>query len=365
MIPVQNLPVRDEGRGIVKEVVAVPAVHLLCLCMTALSLAGASAVHAGPAEPAAAQDVAAAMLSETGLYTDTALRTLAPGVREFEPRFPLWADGAAKRRWVLLPPNSSIDASDADRWDFPPGTRFWKEFTVAGRPVETRLIQRLASGQWRFVTYVWDDAGRDAALAPASGLKSLAVAGAPNGKYRIPSRQDCLACHESAATPVLGFSAVQLSRAPAPGMPDLRALVREGWLRGLPAGVQASDFEARTPVEHAALGYLHGNCAHCHNGSPQRVPVQLDLQQRLHPGREQMALRTLLGESRFREAGRDQAAIVVPGHSADSVLMDRMRSTNPMTRMPPLATVVPDDAALAVMRSWIDQDLVKPKERPR
>jgi hypothetical protein len=340
-------------------------VRLLCLCMSALAFAGACAVYAAPVEPATEPDVAPAMLSESGLYTNIASRTIAPNVREFEPRFPLWSDGAAKRRWVLLPPNSSIDASDADHWDFPPGTRFWKEFSVAGRPVETRLIQRLASGQWRFVTYVWDNTGRDAALAPESGFKSLPVASAPGGKYRIPSRQDCLACHESAASPVLGFSAVQLSGAPAPGRLDLRALVREGVLRGLPAGVEARDIEARTPVEHAALGYLHGNCAHCHNGSPQRVPVQLDLQQRLHPGREQMALRTLLGESRFREAGRNNAAVIVPGHAADSVLIDRMRSTNPMTRMPPLATVVPDDAALSVMRSWIDQDLVNHKEQPR
>jgi hypothetical protein len=227
------------------------------------------------------------------------------------------------------------------------------------------MIERLGSGQWRFATYVWDDAGRDAALAPESGFKALPVAGAPGGKYRILSKQDCLACHESAAAPVLGFSAVQLAGVSAPGMPDLRALVREGWLHGLPAGVEARDLEARTTVERAALGYLHGNCAHCHNGSPQRAPVQLDLQQRLHPGREQMALRTLLGESRFREAGRDNPAVVVPGHATDSVLIDRMRSTNPMTRMPPLATVIPDDTALSLMRSWIDQDLVNHKEQPR
>lgn len=338
-----------------------PLVRLLGVCSTALSCA----VYAAQVGHAAETEAAPAMLSDSGLYTSIAQRTIAPRVREFAPRFPLWSDGAAKRRWVQLPESASIDASDADRWVFPPGTRFWKEFSVAGRPVETRLIQRLASGQWRFATYVWDDAGRDAALAPESGIKALPVASAPGGKYRIPSRQDCLACHESAPAPVLGFSAVQLSRAPAPGLPDLRALVREGWLRGLPAGVEARDIEARTPVEHAALGYLHGNCAHCHNGSEQRVPVLLDLQQRLHPGREQMALRTLLGESRFREAGRSDATVVVPGHAADSVLLDRMRSTNPMTRMPPLATDVPDETALQIMRNWINQDLVNHKEQRR
>ncbi|HSW17032.1 MAG TPA: hypothetical protein VLJ86_07385 [Ramlibacter sp.] len=344
-----------------KEVVAMPLVRLLRIGATALACASSCAVHAAPPEPASAP----ALLSETGLYTDIAARTVAPRLREFAPRFPLWSDGASKRRWVVLPEGASIDASDADRWEFPLGTRFWKEFAVAGRPVETRLIERLASGQWRFVAYVWDEAGRDARLAPETGIKALPVTGAPGGKYRIPSKHDCLACHESGAVPVLGFSAVQLARAPAPGLPDLRALVREGWLRGLPAGVEARDIEARTPAEHAALGYLHGNCANCHNGSEQRVPVQLDLQQRVQPGREQMALRTLLGESRFREAGRDDAAVVVPGRAADSVLVARMRTTNPMTRMPPLASVVPDEAALSVLRGWIDHDLVNPKEQAR
>lgn len=329
----------------------------------AMALASAGACADPPAHPELAPE--RALLSETGLYTDIANRTVAPRIREFEPRFPLWSDGAGKRRWVLLPEGASIDASDADRWEFPRGTRFWKEFAVAGRPVETRLIERLASGQWRFTAYVWDEEGRDARLAPVAGIKALPVAGAPGGKYRIPSKHDCMACHESAPAPILGFSAVQLSRAPAPGSPDLRSLVREGWLRGLPAGVEARDIEARTPVEHAALGYLHGNCAHCHNGSDQRVPVLLDLQQRFHPGREQMALRTLLGESRFRADSREHAAILVPGRIADSVLVDRMRSTNPMTRMPPLASVVPDEAALSVLRLWIDHDLVNPKEQAR
>jgi hypothetical protein len=140
--------------------------------------------------------------------------------------------------------------------------------------------------------------------------------------------------------------------------------VREGWVRGLPAGVESKDIEARTPIERAALGYLHGNCAHCHNGSEQRVPVVLDVQQRFQPGREQAALRTLVDQSRFRQANSN-ASIVRPGHAADSVLIDRMRSTNPMTRMPPLASVVPDEAAIALMRDWIDHDLANPKEPAR
>src|SRR6187402_3555279 len=66
----------------------------------------------------------------TGLYSDWQERTLRCGVRPYAPAHELWADGAAKQRYVWLPPESSIDVSDPDDWDYPIGTRFWKEFYV-------------------------------------------------------------------------------------------------------------------------------------------------------------------------------------------------------------------------------------------
>src|SRR5262245_53854204 len=44
-----------------------------------------------------------------------------PGVIEYTPQYPLWTDGAAKRRWLRLPPGEAVDASDPDHFDFPPG----------------------------------------------------------------------------------------------------------------------------------------------------------------------------------------------------------------------------------------------------
>ena len=63
----------------------------------------------------------------------------------FSPQYPLWSDGAAKRRWISLPPGTAIDASRPDAWEFPRGTRLWKEFSL-DRPVETRFIERLPDG---------------------------------------------------------------------------------------------------------------------------------------------------------------------------------------------------------------------------
>ena len=43
----------------------------------------------------------------------------------------LWSDGAKKQRWIQLPPGEKIDVADLDNWQFPKGTKLWKQFTVS------------------------------------------------------------------------------------------------------------------------------------------------------------------------------------------------------------------------------------------
>ena len=148
-------------------------------------------------------------LSDTGLYVAGSVTTVRADNIAFAPQYPLWSDGTSKRRWIYLPPGTAIDASRIDAWEFPVGTRLWKEFSY-DRRVETRFIERLADGSWRFAAYVWNEAGTDAVLAAEDGAV-LPISAAPGGRYTVPSRNDCLACHEGAPVPVLGFSALQLS----------------------------------------------------------------------------------------------------------------------------------------------------------
>lgn len=300
------------------------------------------------------------------------------------PQYPLWSDSADKRRWLTLPPGSAIDASKPDAWVFPRGTKLWKEFALGGRPIETRLIERLADGSWRFATYVWDAAGTDARLAPARGIPALPRAAAPDGRYAIPSRSDCLACHGSAAVPVLGVSALQLSpdRDPlAAGTKalrgdevDLRGLVERGLVRGLPRELLQAPprIVAATPVERAALGTLHGNCAHCHNRSANRAPLALSFEQSARDptrSRATVLASTVDAMSRWQPSspnvgnGEARVAIVDPGRSNASALVMRMASRNPATQMPPLGTALPDREGLTLVRQWIDHELVK-ENRP-
>lgn len=326
-----------------------------------------------------AQGELPARLHDTGLYADGSPDRIAPGVMGFTPQYPLWSDGASKRRWVALPPGTWIDASRANAWDFPRGTRFWKQFSVDGRPVETRLIERLVDGGWRFATYVWNEAGTDARLAPGQGTH---VTLADGRRYRIPAEADCRACHEGAPVPVLGFTTLQLSSDRDPlaphaepvreGDPDLRTLASRGLLRGLPQALLDTPprIAAATPTERAVLGYLGANCGHCHAdpaASAAAVPVELQLA--LDPADiaagEKMLGALLKGTTRYRAPGESSTQLLVPGDPTASVLLLRMRSRDPRVQMPPIGTDMPDHDALALIERWVRNDLPHRKETTR
>ncbi len=331
--------------------------------------------------PGSASTAAAAVaplpqtLEATGLYRP-GTQEIDPEHLAFTPQYPLWSDGASKRRWLALPAGHAIDATRPDAWDFPPGTRLWKEF-AHGRAVETRYIERLPDGAWRYATYIWQDDGHEARLAPANGA-TLTVDAAPHGRYRVPGQVDCRACHEGAATPVLGVGTLQLSADRDPGAPhaetdvspvDLRELVRRGWLRGLPGHLldKPPRIAAPTAAERSALGYLHANCGHCHNDTGAPAPVKLVLAQRTGSdpdhGRDRVLQSLIDRPGRFRPDPSDQAApLIRPGNAAASVLMQRLSTRNPQQRMPPIGTTEPDMAAIALIGHWIDHHLSTRKE---
>jgi len=308
-------------------------------------------------------------LEGTGLFVPGSA-TLQPGVLSYVPQYPLWSDGATKRRWISLPSGTSIDATRADAWDFPRGTKLWKEFRHE-RAIETRYLERLADGSWRFAAYVWNTAGTEALLAPAEGL-DLSVASAPGGRYTVPSRYDCLACHEGAAVPVLGFSALQLSpdrdemaphaERPGPLDVDLRGLADRGLITGLPGELleTAPRIAAQTPGARAALGYLHANCGHCHNDSGPMLLVDMLLEQGAAKATAPVVGSLVGRASDFRANGLDTR--IVAGHPDESILALRMRSRSPMLQMPPLGTRIPDAEGIALVESWIQHELNSAQE---
>jgi hypothetical protein len=344
------------------------ALVLFCSMVAAAAMAAAGAGAAQPAAPAPLPR----LLSETGLF-DAGSRTVRADVIAFAPQYPLWSDGTRKQRWIYLPAGRAIDASQPDAWQFPVGSRLWKEFSF-GRRIETRYIERLADGSWRFASYAWNEDGTDAVLVPEDGA-IVAAAGAPGGRYVVPSRTDCLACHEGPAVPVLGFSALQLSPDRDPLAPhadparrdyaDLRRLVAQGRLVNLPPQLLATPprIRARTPTERAALGYLHANCGHCHNAAGALDGLELALAQYADAGSDsvEQTLRSLLGHSsRFRPQGAASAQRVARDGSGTHMVTLRMKTANPLARMPPLGVQVVDTEGVTLVERWIADDLQRP-----
>ena len=234
-------------------------------------LVDAALPDAGPPPPLGPYD----LLSQSGLYSDIEAHTVAAGVREYEPEFKLWSDGAEKQRWIRLPPGEQIQTVRMDRWIFPIGTTLWKEFRDpdSGKRLETRIIQRLASDQYYFASFIWNEddteAFYDPTLDPATPRDVPAGCSVcasppcdfPPSCHVVPPSNRCNECHGGEAGKVLGFSAVQLSH-DGPGL-TLTSLASDDVLSDPPPGGQTFPVPG-TPVERNAIGYLHANCGHCH-----------------------------------------------------------------------------------------------------
>lgn len=282
-------------------------------------------------------------LSQTGLYASGSVEVLAPAVRAYRPRFELWSDGASKRRWVSLPPGARIDTSDMDTWQFPVGTKLWKEFTRDGTRVETRLLQRLSEG-WIGLAYIWQKDGSDAVAAPYGAIDVL---GTP---HNVPASNECDGCHAGRGSHALGFSAVQLAHEAEADELNLDELVRLQLVSRAPAvapSVPGND------LEQAALGYLHANCSHCHNASrPKRSGARC-----FDPEKNIDFLLRAAEEPNVSATGTYRTAIddyLEPGHPDDSRIIELMNQRGRFRQMPPLASEVVDTAAVALLRRWIE-----------
>ena len=304
---------------------------------------------------------APANLSETGLFTERAADgslTLAEGVREFQPKYALWSDGALKQRYVYLPPGTQIDTTDADHWKFPVGTKLWKSFSVGEQLVETRLIERTGETEtdWRFATYLWETAESTDAIKMDYKEQWLNASGTT---HDIPAGSMCERCHNGLEERALGFSALQLNH--DLGGLNLATLESEGLLTEdipLDIGMPGDDETTQN-----ALGYLHANCGNCHNDRP-GVPVESVPEPR-------MLLRVLVGDETPEQTGTYQTAVNVmntasaelpvdyrlhggePGEvDYASAILYRMDQRGIEDQMPPIGTTERDQEGIDLIYSW-------------
>ena len=308
-----------------------------------------------------------ALLADTGLYIDGSLTVVRPGNRAFAPQYPLWSDGLSKQRWIYLPPGTTIDGSDEYDWKFPVGTKLWKQFSLKDRKVETRLLWKANADGWVTASYLWNEAGTEATLAPAQGVPDV-VEVTPGRRISIPSRTDCTACHGTKPPAPLGLNALQLSSDRDPNAihgepvgPDALTAVRlvnEGLLTHVRNDLAQTPPRIRTANDatRAMLGYLAANCGGCHNGKGEIAALGPTLRLRELVEDGDAVARSLIDQpTRWQLPGLPDGhtVLVKPGAPDGSALLVRMRSRSPSSQMPPLGSVVRDQQAVDLLTRWI------------
>ncbi|WP_394832797.1 hypothetical protein LVJ94_40480 [Pendulispora rubella] len=297
-------------------------------------------------------------ISEAGLYSDIATKQVAATSLEYAPAYALWSDAADKKRWIVLPAGARIDTTDMDHWRFPIGTKLFKEFSRAGKRLETRLIQHVADtgkleDDYLASTFVWRDDESDA---------DLVVDGAPNVRgtdHDVPSRQDCFKCHRGEPGAILGFSAIQLFQPKAPASAlTLRWLVEQGKLSAPPA----ADANFAAPGDETtsrAFGYLHANCGHCHNENGiawADNPMKLRLLVGERDAATSSIYKATVGAKMDRPKTSGDTFRVVAGHPEQSGLLYRMsRRDGTPESMPPIASKHADPDAVSAVKAWIER----------
>lgn len=341
-----------------------------------LAALGASAcLGAAPAPPPVALDLLldeapAQTLSAYRLFADPGARTPNGRVTPYALNTPLFTDYAEKFRYAYLPPGKAAAFEPDGPLDFPVGSTLVKTFAYPAdfrRPsedirfVETRLLIRKAQG-WVALTYVWNPAQTEAVLKRAGARLPVAFIdgkGQPRQvDYAVPNVNQCKECHSSAGvlTPI-GPKARNLNGVftySGGAENQLAHWSRLGLLTGAPDPARAPRTavwdSASEPLEPRARAYLDANCAHCHNpaGMASNSGLFLQLEETRPPA---------LGVGkRPVAAGRGSGGLevsIAPGDPDASILLHRMKSTEPGVMMPELSRSLVHEEGVELVAAYI------------
>ena len=307
-------------------------------------------------------------LSEYRLFIGNgATQDPLPGVYPYDVIAPLFADEAAKHRFIQLPANGEkARYSDRDAWALPVGSVVVKTFAYlrdvrdpaqGERLIETRLLIR-AQSEIVPITYVWNAAQTEAVREVAGSDVNVEwideTGRSRTAEYRVPTTNDCKRCHGLDEVRLLGVRTRQLDRlSSALGNENqIDALGARGFFESPPPSGDRDHLvdpdDPSAPVDARGRSYLDANCGHCHNkgAAADWSGLELDWGDR-PPG--------VLGVCKSPSSAGDTGGHrydVVPGKPEESVLLYRMRLTNSAYRMPE-GSRTPDARGIEVIAGWI------------
>ena len=238
------------------------------------------------------------------------------------------------------------------RLGFPVGTRFWKEFSFAGRRVETRYIERAARRAWLYAAYEWSADGRDGRARARSGAGAAPSPSAAGGRtrsrrQRLPGlprgaaarRCSASACSSSRPTAIPARCTPSRGRRPASTSPISS---RAGLLVGLPE--RCSRPRRGSPRERRSSGRRSATCtatAATATTPTARCASRALPAPRHRGGGASRGARRRSGQPSTippRASRRTRCSGSTPGHPERSALAERMGSRWAALQMPPLGT---------------------------
>lgn len=316
------------------------------------------------------------LLSETGAFSDTTNMVPAEHLIPYEPNSQLWSDRAFKARWLSLPAGTVINWDITQNWQFPAGTVAVKHFELPldentpslTKRLETRLIVMQPNGRVYGVTYKWREDNSDADLLMDAFSEDIDIIDA-NGEswtqtWTYPSPSQCLSCHNSDSSQILGVNTRQLngySYYPGIGLKNQMVHLNDMGLlspRFVSSDVTTFDTMAAITDESASLetrvkSYIDANCAHCHGtgqgGSEWDARFNTPLDDMSIVDSPTTGIRDYSAYY-----GIDDAKLVDPGRPYHSILYLRDKSVDPDDRMPPIGRSLEDTQYLAVLEAWIE-----------
>ena len=279
----------------------------------------------------------------------------------------LFTDFANKYRYVFIPPGEQATYLAQEAFNFPVGTVLVKVFALpqsasSDAIMEIRLLIHRTRG-WIGLAYRWQE-GEENGVLDLNGENITTQVWHDDHfselTYNIPSAGNCKICHQfnvndtSLMTPI-GPKArlLNLSLQTQDGsINQLQWWQQLGLLINLPEDSSTIEFAPDWHDEHYALqnrakAYLDINCSHCHRDEGAAALSGL----RLEYWRELSYQHGICNPAHgWRGGGYD----IWPGNGDVSSLPLRMELTAATDRMPPIGRSLTDQAAVDLMRTWIN-----------
>jgi uncharacterized repeat protein (TIGR03806 family) len=238
---------------------------------------GASGLDARPENHGCVAGLVAALaatLSDLDCFDADDPTLPGPALVPYDVTAPLWTDHAHKQRWLAIPDGTAITVDPEGHFVMPEGSVLLKNFVRDGQRLETRVWMNHTDAGWVGHSYRWNADGGDAVLAATAG-EDIALGGGLE-PWEIPSRSECVQCHEPGPAQNLGLQLTQLDREftyPTTGRTAnqldtfvaLGLLKLEDAMRPTDASPKLVDYrDDSQSLDDRARSYLHANCSSCH-----------------------------------------------------------------------------------------------------